>query len=241
VKNFPTKFTIHGQSLVAELDPRCSIRLVFVACCICAYFSAGVIADETPQLTIGAPIDSLKRTELRDSFNEMHFGHRHEAIDIMRPRGTPVHAVTDGVIRKLFVSVRGGLTVYEFDRTATYCYYYAHLDHYAAALREGMPVSRGDVVGYVGTSGDASASAPQLHFAIYRLGPDKKWWKGTPIDPYPILMRAVSGGESGLVQDRGCPYGFNTFSRAARLARFSTSWRSRVARAVPVNSGTAFS
>ena len=56
VKNFPTKFTIHGQSLVAELDPRCSIRLVFVACCICAYFSAGVIADETPQLTIGAPI-----------------------------------------------------------------------------------------------------------------------------------------------------------------------------------------
>jgi peptidoglycan LD-endopeptidase LytH len=191
---------------------------------------------------IGAPLDNLKASELHDSFNEMHHGHRHEAIDIMRPRGTPVRAVTDGTIRKLFVSRQGGLTIYEFDRAATYSYYYAHLDHYAVGLREGMSVARGDVIGYVGTTGDAAPSASQLHFAINLLGPDKSWWKGQPIDPYPILMRAITGPESvWMLQDRGCPYGFNTFSREASDARFSASCRSSVVRAEPMKFGIAFS
>jgi peptidoglycan LD-endopeptidase LytH len=172
------------------------VYIVLAVFCICALLSGSSIAIETPPLDIGAPVDSLKRSELYDSFNEMRHGHRHEAIDIMRPRGTPVRAVTDGVIRKLFFSVPGGITIYEFDRAATYCFYYAHLDHYAAGLREGMTVSRGEVIGYVGTSGDAAPSAPQLHFAIYLLGPDKRWWKGEAIDPYPILLRAVTGAES---------------------------------------------
>ena len=222
------------------MAPHSSLRLVFAVYCVCAFLSAPGLAIETPTPAIGAPLDSLKRSELHDSFNEIHFGHRHEAIDIMRPRGTPVLAVSDGAIRKLFVSVQGGLTVYEFDRSTTYCYYYAHLDHYAAGLREGMPVLRGEVIGYVGTTGDASRSAPQLHFAIYRLGPDKRWWKGEPINPYPILMRTVTGDHSSL-QDLGCPYGFNTSSRAARLALFSASWRSIVLRVIPMNSGKAFS
>jgi len=185
-----------------------SSRLTLAVLCICTLLSDPSQAIETPAPpTIGAPLDSLKRSELRDSFNEIHHGHRHQAIDIMRPRGTPIRAATDGVIRRLFVSVQGGLTIYEFDRAATYCYYYAHLDHYAAGLREGMPVSRGVVIGYVGTTGDAASTPPQLHFAIYRLGPDKSWWKGEPIDPYPILLRAVTGAESvWVLQDLGCPY-----------------------------------
>jgi len=195
------------------------VYIVLAVFCICALLSGSSIAIETPPLDIGAPVDSLKRSELYDSFNEMRHGHRHEAIDIMRPRGTPVRAVTDGVIRKLFFSVPGGVTIYEFDRTATYCFYYAHLDHYAVGLREGMTVSRGEVIGYVGTSGDAAPSAPQLHFAIYLLGPDKRWWKGEAIDPYPILLRAVTGAESKQVlQERGCPYGFSTSSSAAKDA-----------------------
>jgi murein DD-endopeptidase MepM/ murein hydrolase activator NlpD len=170
-----------------------SKRLTLAVLCMCALLSGRSTAIETPPpLNIGAPLDSLNRSELRDSFNEIHNGHRHAAIDIMRPRGTPVRAVTDGSVRKLFASRQGGLTIYEFDGAGTYCYYYAHLDHYAVGLREGMPVSRGDVIGYVGTSGNASLSAPQLHFAIYRLGPDKTWWKGEPIDPYPILLRAIT-------------------------------------------------
>jgi hypothetical protein len=130
-----------------------------------------------PPLKIGSPLDSLKTTELHDSFNEIRHGHRHEAIDIMRPRGTPVRAVTDGIIRKVFISRGGGLTVYEFDRGGLYCYYYAHLDRYTDKLHEGMAVARGDVIGYVGTTGDAAADAPQLHFAIFRLGPDKSCGK----------------------------------------------------------------
>jgi peptidoglycan LD-endopeptidase LytH len=170
--------------------------------CVCACFAGSTSAIETPSPVAGpapsidAPLDSLKRSELYDSFNEIHHGHRHEAIDIMRPRGTPILAVADGVIRKLFLSRQGGLTIYEFDSSETYCYYYAHLDGYADDLHEEMPVLRGDVIGYVGTSGDAEPTAPQLHFAISLIGPDKRWWKGEPIDPYPILLRAVTADES---------------------------------------------
>jgi murein DD-endopeptidase MepM/ murein hydrolase activator NlpD len=126
----------------------------------------------------------------------------------MRPRGTPVLAVTDGVIRKLFGSIAGGITIYEFDNSDKYCYYYAHLHNYAFGLHEGMRVTRGEVIGFVGATGDASQSAPHLHFAISRLGRDKRYWKGEPIDPYPILLRAVSADESGagvVRQDRGLP------------------------------------
>jgi hypothetical protein len=109
-----------------------SKRLGLAALCICAFLSS--IAAESPPLKIGSPLDSLKTTELHDSFNEIHHGHRHEAIDVMRPRGTPIRAVTDGIIRKVFISRGGGLTVYEFDRDGHYCYYYAHLDHYTDEL-----------------------------------------------------------------------------------------------------------
>ena len=174
-------------------------KLLLALLCTCAFLSGLSLASETPQLDIGAPLDFLKPSELHDSFNELHHGHRHEAIDIMRPRGTPIRSVTNGVIRKLFTSRQGGLTIYEFDRAGTYCYYYVHLDRYAAGLREGMPISRGDVIGYVGTTGNAAPDAPQLHFAIYRLGPDKSWWNGEPINPYPILLLVVAGNQSSRV------------------------------------------
>ena len=197
-------------------------RLAVVPVCIWAFLSSSSMAIQ--DLKIGPPLDSLKTTELHDSFNEIRHGHRHEAIDIMRPRGTPVLAVTAGIIRKLFISRNGGLTIYEFDSDGAYCFYYAHLDHYADKIGEGMPVARGDVIGYVGTTGDALKDAPQLHFAIFKLGVDKKWWKGEPIDPYPILLRTVTTPQSvWVLQDRGCPYGCKTFSRAASEARFSAS------------------
>ena len=109
----------------------------------------------------------------------------------MAPRGTPVLAVDSGTIRKLFTSKAGGFTVYQFDNDELYCYYYAHLDRYAEGLTEGKPVQRGDLIGYVGSSGNAKPDAPHLHFAIFLLGPGKRWWEGKAINPYPILIQAV--------------------------------------------------
>jgi peptidoglycan LD-endopeptidase LytH len=134
------------------------------------------------------PVEGITRSELRDTFSDLRGSTRaHEAIDIMAPRRTPVVAAQDGRIVKLFTSNAGGLTVYQFDPSETFTYYYAHLDSYAAGLREGQTVKRGELLGYVGSTGNAAADAPHLHFAIFRLTPERQWWKGEPINPYPVL------------------------------------------------------
>jgi len=140
---------------------------------------------------IGLPIDGLNAANVRDTFDEIHSGHPHEAIDLPAPKGTPVHAVVSGAIRKLFLSKPGGNTIYEFDDASTYCYYYAHLDRYAEGLREGMSVKRGEVIGFVGSTGNADPRSPHLHFTIFELGPEKLWWKGTAINPYSALLAAM--------------------------------------------------
>jgi len=138
------------------------------------------------------PIHGVDAHDIRDTFAQGRSGGTlHEATDILAPRGTPVVAIEDGIIQKLFLSKPGGITIYEFDRPGVFCYYYAHLDRYATGLTEGMPVKRGDVIGYVGTTGNAPPQTPHLHFAIFRLGPEKHWWQGTAIDPYPVLMKLV--------------------------------------------------
>jgi murein DD-endopeptidase MepM/ murein hydrolase activator NlpD len=138
------------------------------------------------------PIRGLTAHDIRDTFNQGRAnGKPHEAADLLAPRGTPILAVEDGVIQKLFLSKPGGITIYEFDPQGIYCYYYAHLERYAEGLHEGMPVRLGEVIGYVGTSGNAPPNTPHLHFAIFRLGPEKHWWQGTAINPYPLLMKLV--------------------------------------------------
>ena len=132
------------------------------------------------------PVEGIDRKTLRDSFAEGRAGHVHEAIDILAPRGTPVVAVEDGRIEKLFTSKQGGLTIYQFDPSRRYCYYYAHLDRYAAGLTQGQAVKRGQVIGYVGISGNAPPKTPHLHFTIFKLAEDKRWWKGAPINPFPL-------------------------------------------------------
>jgi murein DD-endopeptidase MepM/ murein hydrolase activator NlpD len=135
------------------------------------------------------PVAGIDPSSIHDMFDEMRGGstRRHDALDILAPRGTPVVAADDGTVRKLFTSVPGGLTVYEYDPDQRYCYYYAHLDAYAPGLHEGQILRRGDLVGYVGTTGNAPKDTPHLHFAVIRLDPDKRWWTGTPINPYPLL------------------------------------------------------
>jgi murein DD-endopeptidase MepM/ murein hydrolase activator NlpD len=149
------------------------------------------LAATSSILEMTPPIRGLTLVNLRDTFEEVHDAHKHEAIDIMEPRGTPVRAVVSGTIRKLFLSKPGGNTIYQFDEAAVYCYYYAHLDGYANGLREGMPVKSGDVIGFVGSTGNADSRTPHLHFAIFELGPEKLWWQGKAVDPYPFLLASV--------------------------------------------------
>jgi murein DD-endopeptidase MepM/ murein hydrolase activator NlpD len=133
------------------------------------------------------PVDGVKPEQLTRQFDDRRAGRSHEAIDILAPRNTPVRAVEGGKIARLFFSKAGGITVYQFDATETFSYYYAHLERYADGLREGQLVRKGDILGYVGTSGNAPKDTPHLHFAIFRLNEAKQWWEGTPIDPYDVL------------------------------------------------------
>lgn len=143
--------------------------------------------QDLQQHKLSLPVQGVQIGNVRNSFSELRGDHIHEAVDILAPRDTPVVAVEDGKIAKLFFSVRGGNTIYHFDPTETYCYYYAHLDRYASDIREGQYIKRGQIIGYVGTSGNAPKDTPHLHFAIFKLNADKRWWQGTPIDPYPLL------------------------------------------------------
>ena len=142
------------------------------------------------------PVAGIKTSQLVDTYTQSRSGGRlHDAIDIMAPRGTPVLAVADGRVVKLFDSKQGGLTVYQFDTSEAVAYYYAHLDSYAAGVVEGKQLKRGELVGYVGSTGNASPDGPHLHFAIFMLGPEKNWWQGTAINPYPLLGgRPHAGG-----------------------------------------------
>ena len=143
-------------------------------------------AATTDKLTI--PVEGIKYAQLSDNFDQPRGKERHhEALDIMAPKGTKVIAVADGKIAKLFNSKPGGLTVYQFDPNEKLAYYYAHLDKYAEGLKEGQEVKRGDLIGYVGVTGNSSPNAPHLHFAVIELTPEKQWWKGTPINPYPLM------------------------------------------------------
>jgi len=143
-------------------------------------------AATTPSRKLRMPIDGLDIETMKGGFSERRDGGRrpHEAVDILAPRHTPVRAVSDGTIAKLFLSKAGGITVYQFDPDERYCYYYAHLERYADGLHEGQRLSAGDVIGYVGTTGNAPPNTPHLHLAVFELTRDRRWWDGKAVDPY---------------------------------------------------------
>lgn len=145
----------------------------------------GTVPDDLIAKHLTIPIPGIKPKDLSPQFFDERGERGHEAIDIIALRGEPVVAADDGTIAKLFLSKPGGITIYQFDPTETYAYYYAHLDRYADGLAEGDIVRRGQVIGYVGSTGNAAT--PHLHFAIFRLGPEKQWWKGEALDPYSAL------------------------------------------------------
>lgn len=143
------------------------------------------------------PVDGVEPRSLRDTFNEARDGGRtHRATDILAPRGTPVLAAISGQVLRMSQSSLGGITAYLVDDEARYVYYYAHLDHYADALTQGLRVQAGDVIGYVGTSGNAPPDTPHLHFQVMRLKEGQHdWWNGTAVDVRPFMIRTGKARE----------------------------------------------
>ena len=141
---------------------------------------------------LAVPVSTVSAAQLTNNYTQPRSGGAtHEALDIMAPRGTPVLAVEDGRVTKLFLSKAGGVSLYQFDLAAEYVYYYAHLDRYAEGILEGDSVVKGQIIGYVGSTGNAAPDAPHLHFSVARLGPERQWWRGTPINPFLIWRNAT--------------------------------------------------
>lgn len=139
-------------------------------------------------LRLLVPVQGVQAASLVDTYEDARGqGRRHDAIDIMAPRGTPVLAVADGVVMKLFQSERGGITLYELAPDRRTIYYYAHLDRYAPGIAEGQAVRRGQLLGFVGNTGDAGPGNYHLHFEVSTTADPAKYWGGTPQNPYPLL------------------------------------------------------
>lgn len=153
--------------------------------------SSDSVAEPTGELRarhLEIPVRGIARESLSDTFMAPRGLSRvHHAIDIMAPRGTPVVAVDGGTVARLDSSSAGGIALYQYDAGSRYCYYYAHLDGYAPGLLAGQSVARGQLLGYVGSTGNATASAPHLHFAITEVDPLTKGCHGRAVNPYPLL------------------------------------------------------
>ncbi|WP_239805672.1 M23 family metallopeptidase [Croceicoccus hydrothermalis] len=145
--------------------------------------------DLPARAPLAIPVAGVRAEMLTDTFRDARAGGArvHDAIDIMAPAGTPVMAAEGGVVEKLFRSDEGGKTVYIRTRDGGEIHYYAHLGGYAAPLREGVRIRRGDRIGTVGSTGNADPSAPHLHFAVMRMEPGEEWFEGSAINPYPLL------------------------------------------------------
>jgi len=132
----------------------------------------------------------VRPEQLQDTFTDARSeGRAHDAIDIMAPAGTPVVAASDGEILRLFQSDRGGTTIYQLSPDKKLVFYYAHLQRYADGLATGKFARQGEVIGYVGDTGNAGAGNYHLHFSIAVLADPKRYWEGTNINPYPLLRR----------------------------------------------------
>ena len=142
------------------------------------------------RLNLAVPVLGVKPERLLDTFKDARSeGRVHDAIDIPAPAGTPVIAVAEGEIIKLFESERGGKTIYQSSKDKKLIFYYAHLQGYADGLVAGKTVWQGETIGYVGDTGNAGTGNYHLHFSIMVTANPKRYWEGTNINPYPLLRR----------------------------------------------------
>lgn len=138
--------------------------------------------------TMIVPVKGVDPALVRDSYSASRGARTHNALDIMAPRGTPVLAADSGWILRLSTNPAGGITIYQVDDEQSFVYYYAHLDRYHEGLKQGQRVQQGDVLGYVGTTGNAPDNLPHLHFQVMRYQKER-YWEGEPVNPHPYLVR----------------------------------------------------
>lgn len=136
------------------------------------------------------PVAGIRPEQLQDTYTQSRSaGRTHNSIDIMAARNTPVLAAADGQIIKLFNSERGGITLYQLGTDNRTIYYYAHLERYADGITENRFARRGEIIGYVGDSGNAGRDNCHLHFSIWTVTDPKRFWDGENINPYPLLTK----------------------------------------------------
>ena len=136
------------------------------------------------------PVEGVTPGQLTDSFADSRSeGRVHDAIDIMAPAGTPVLAVADGTIVKLWDSLQGGITIYQLSSDKKFVYYYAHLQRRADDLKVGDEVKQGRTLGFVGDTGNAGAGNYHLHFSISVVNDPNRYWEGVSINPFPLLTK----------------------------------------------------
>jgi peptidoglycan LD-endopeptidase LytH len=142
------------------------------------------------------PVPSVATSRLDDSFDAPRGGGRkHNAIDILAPKGSPVLSVEDGRVLRLTRNASGGISIYATNLSEQFVYYYAHLDRYHHTIYSGRPLLRGDTIGFVGTTGNAPKDTPHLHFQVMRMPANRRFWNGEPINPYPLLRPVTSTSE----------------------------------------------
>ena len=137
------------------------------------------------------PVRGIAAYQIPDTYDAPRDGARvHNAQDILAKRGTPVLAADDGTILHIGTNALGGNVIWTADPSRRFAFYYAHLDRWAKGLHDGQSVSRGDVIGYVGTTGNAPKDTPHLHFQLVRIVSGKRYSDGPPVNPLPFFTQA---------------------------------------------------
>jgi len=181
-----TKTALYTALFLVTLSAGSLLSLLFRSEPASASIQTATLQTPGPLRQVIIPVAGIAVAHLTDTWGAArNEGRRHEGIDIMAPRGTPVHAAVGGTVAKLFKSGRGGITVYQFDPSERFILYYAHLDRYASGLKEGDRIAQGQVIGYVGQTGNATT--PHLHFEIQRMGQRRQWWQGVSFNPFIAL------------------------------------------------------
>lgn len=158
--------------------------------------TVAAVVNDAPAPVLLVPVAGVDAAKLRSNWGEVRGGTRgHQGLDIMAPAGTPVVAAADGAIEKLYFSNGGGgITLYQRAADGRWMLYYAHLRGYAPGIAEGRRVRAGEMLAYVGDTGNAGAGNFHLHFGVAMMAPGERWWQGTPVDPYPLLAGGRRGG-----------------------------------------------
>ncbi len=146
-------------------------------------------AEYLRALRLMVPVGGVAPGGVANTYAARRGDRPHEALDIFARRGTPVLAAAEGEILRVTSNALGGNTIYATDRGRRFVFYYAHLDRYHRRAKPGQRIAAGDVIGYVGTTGNAPRDLPHLHFQVMRMAAGPRWWEGPPTNPHSYLVR----------------------------------------------------